>query len=71
MKTYKVQQILTLYMESTVEANSKKEALELLESGEGDFKRHRNSFISSTHNSNQSIKKRIRRTRDGYTSIDR
>ena len=37
MKTYKVQQIVTLYMESTVEANSKKEALELLESGEGDF----------------------------------
>ena len=47
-KTYKVQQKITLLVETLIEATSKKEAIDLVEMGAGDFDERTASIIPST-----------------------
>ena len=47
-KTYKVQQKITLLVETLIEATSKKEAVELVEDGMGDFDERTASIIRAT-----------------------
>ena len=47
-KTYKVQQKITLLVETLIEATSKKEAVELVEDGMGDFDERTAAIIPAT-----------------------
>ena len=47
-KTYKVQQKITLLVETLIEATSKKEAVQLVEDGMGDFDERTASIIPAT-----------------------
>jgi len=47
-KTYKVQQKITLLVETLIEATSKKEAVQLVEDGMGDFDERTASYMPAT-----------------------
>jgi len=47
-KTYKVQQKITLLVETLIEATSKKEAIDLVEMGAGDFDERTASYMPAT-----------------------
>ena len=47
-KTYKVQQKITLLVETLIEANSKTEAVQLVEDGMGDFDERTASYMPAT-----------------------
>ena len=47
-KTYKVQQKITLLVETLIEATSKKEAVQLVEDGMGDFDERTASIMPAT-----------------------